>query len=115
MTAMKTISYDEFTAVELRAGTIIAVEAFPEARNPAYKLQVDFGECGVLWSSTQITTRYPDSAALIGTQVIGAINLGDKKIGPFISQFLTTGFKDRDGEIVLARPDRPVPNGEKLL
>lgn len=111
---MEPILYDSFLAVELRVGTIIQVEDFPEARHPAYKIKAYFGEFGSKWSSSQITTLY-SKEELIGMQIIGAINLGNKKIGPFTSEFLTTGFKDADGNIVLAQPERTVPDGEKLL
>ncbi|MEA2701891.1 MAG: tRNA-binding protein [Candidatus Parcubacteria bacterium] len=111
---MENVSYQDFLNVELRAGTILEVQDFPEARHPALKLQVDFGEFGIKWSSSQITTLYAKED-LVGRQIIGAVNLGDKKVGAFTSEFLTTGFKDADGNIVLAQPDRPVPNGEKLL
>jgi tRNA-binding protein len=111
---METIPYSDFIKVELRAGTILEVQDFPEARHPAFKLRVDFGEFEIKWSSSQITTLY-GKEELVGRQVIGAVNLGDKKVGAFVSEFLTTGFKDREGNIVLAGPERPVPNGEKLL
>jgi tRNA-binding protein len=112
---MQTISYDQFTAVELRIGTVVKAEAFPKARKPAYKLWVDFGpEFGVKQTSAQITVHYtPES--LVGRQVVGCLNLGEKNIAGFISQFLCTGFPDAEGAIVLAAPDRPVPNGARLF
>lgn len=112
---MNTISWDEFTQVELRVGTITQAEEFPEARNPAYKLTVDFGpEIGSRRSSAQITAHYtPES--LIGRQIIGVVNFPPKQIGPFMSQCLVTGFIDANRQVVLAVPDQPVANGSKLL
>lgn len=110
---MEPISWADFEKVELRIGTILAVEDFPEARKPAYKLTVDFGEFGIKKSSAQITRHYRKED-LIGRQIIGVINFPSKQIGPFISQFLTTGFADENGDIVLALPERKTPNGAKL-
>jgi tRNA-binding protein len=110
------ITWDEFMRVALHFGTIIRAEEFAEARKPAYKLWVDFGpEIGVRKSSSQITKAYPDPAVLIGKQVLCVLNFGDKQVGPFISQFLTTGADTADGEIVLVTPEKPVPNGARLL
>ena len=109
------ISYEEFSKVELRVGTVTQVEEFPQARKPAYKLWADFGsECGIRQTSVQITVHYkPD--ALIGKQIVGCLNLGEKNIGGFISNFLCTGFADEDGAVVLISPDKKVPNGGKLF
>lgn len=111
---METIVWKEFEKVELRVGTIIAVDGFPEARKPAYKLTVDFGDIGIKRSSAQITTLYKKEE-LVGRQVIGVVNFPAKQIGPFVSEFLTTGFADEDGNVVLAQPERTVPNGSKLF
>jgi len=111
---METISWSDFEKVELRVGTIIDVEDFPEARKPAYKLKVDFGEeIGIKKSSAQITDIY-NKKALIGTQVLAVVNFPSKQIGPIRSECLVTGFYRDDGAVVLARPDSPVPNGARL-
>lgn len=111
---MDTIDWDHFQAVELRAGTIIAAEPFPEAHRPAYKLTVDFGpELGQRRSSAQITDHYhPDS--LIGRQVIAVVNFPPKQIGPMRSECLVTGLYQDDGSVVLAVPDKAVPDGARL-
>ena len=111
---MNEISWADFEKVELRVGTVVAVEPFPEARKPAYKLTVDFGpEIGFRRSSAQITARYtPDE--LQGRQVVGVVNFPPKRIGPFSSECLITGFYREDGSVILAVPDQPVPNGAKL-
>ena len=111
---MNTISWAEFDKVELRAGTIIAVEEFPEARKPAYKLQVDFGpDLGIRKSSAQLTALY-DPEDLLGRQVLAVVNFPPKQIGPFVSECLVTGFYRDDGAVVLVVPDSKVPNGAKL-
>lgn len=111
---METISWADFERVELRIGTIIAVEDFPEARKPAWRLTVDFGEFGVKRSSAQIRVHYRKED-LVGRQVLGVINFPTKQIGPFRSEVLVTGFADENGAIVLAMPERKVPNGAKLI
>jgi tRNA-binding protein len=111
---MQTISWSDFEKVELRAGTIVQVLDFPEARKPAYKLQVDFGELGLKWSSAQITKHYTKEE-LIGRQILGVVNFPEKQIANFISQFLVTGLADSQGDIVLTAVERPVPNGSKLI
>ena len=110
---METIAWNDFEKVELRVGTIIKVEAFPEARVPAYKLVVDFGEdIGERKSSAQITKLY-DLQELVGKQVVGVVNFPVKQIGPMKSECLITGFYREDG-VVLCVPDKDVPNGLKL-
>lgn len=107
------IEYGDFLKVDIRVGTITEVEDFPEARKPAYKLTINFGELGTKRSSAQITHHYiPD--ALIGKQVIAVVNFPKKQIGPFMSEVLTLGFSDENGAIVLVGPDKKVPNGERL-
>lgn len=111
---MNSITYDDFTQVELRSGTIVKAEAFPKAKKPAYKVWVDFGvELGVLQTSAQITMHYT-LESLIGRSVIGCVNLGERNIAGFVSQFLLVGFSDESGAIRLASFDGPVPNGQKL-
>jgi tRNA-binding protein len=101
--------------VELRVGTITRVEIFPKARKPAYKIWADFGgEFGIRQTSAQITIHYQPEA-LIGRQILGCLNLGEKNIAGFISNFLCTGFPDENGEVVLISPDKKVPNGGKLF
>ena len=111
---MKELSWDEFEQVELRVGTVTAVEEFPEARRPAWKLWIDFGEeIGKRKSSAQITDLY-DADSLLGRQVVAVVNFPRKQIGPFMSECRVTGFYQPDGAIVLAVPERPVQNGAKL-
>lgn len=111
---MPEISWDDFQKVELRVGTIIEVQAFPEARRPAWKLSVDFGgEVGVRRASAQITDLY-EAEKLLGKQILGVVNFPPKQIGPFMSECLVTGFVTAEGPVVLAVPDRPVENGLRL-
>ena len=111
---METIAWSDFERVELRVGTILSVEDFPEARKPAYKIQVDFGpDIGVKQSSAQITALY-EKDELLGRQILGVVNFPPKQIGPFLSEFLITGFYREDGAVVLAVPDQNVPNGARL-
>ncbi|RCH54789.1 tRNA-binding protein [Mucilaginibacter hurinus] len=111
---MEPITWNDFEKVELRVGTILEALDYPEARKPAYKLKVDFGEFGIKWSSAQITKHYTKEE-LCGRQVIGVINFPNKQIGKFMSEFLVTGFADENGDIVLAAIERWVPNGSKLI
>lgn len=109
------ISYDDFTKVDIRAGTVIRAEPYPEARKPAYKLWVDFGpEIGERKTSAQITVHYTLDE-LVGKQVAGVVNFPVKQIGKFMSEVLVLGFPDADGEVVLIEPNRDVPNGGKLF
>ena len=111
---MSTISWSEFQKVEIRIGTIIEVNDFPEAIKPAYQLKVNLGEkIGIKQSSAQITDLY-SKKDLIGKQVIAVVNLDSKKIGPFTSECLVTGFYRKDNKVVLATPDKKVPNGTIL-
>jgi tRNA-binding protein len=111
---MEEISWNDFEKVELRVGTIIEAFEYPEARKPAYKVKVDFGEFGIKMSSAQITKHY-SLQDLIGRQIVGVINFPKKQIGKFMSEFLVTGFADENGDIVLSSVERKVPNGSKLI
>ena len=107
------ITWEDFERVDLRIGTIVRAEPFPEARKPAYKLWVDLGPLGIKKSSAQLTVRYtPES--LIGTQVVAVTNFAPRQVGPFISEILVTGFIGESGDVVLARPEFQVANGTKL-
>lgn len=110
-----TISYEEFEKVDLRSGTVVRAEVFPRAKTAAYKVWVDFGDAiGVKQTSARITAHYsPES--LIGRQVVGCINLGDKNIAGFTSEFLLVGFPDQNDAICLVTVDPTVPNGKKLF
>jgi tRNA-binding protein len=109
------ITFGDFEKVDIRTGTIVEVMPFPEARKPAWKLKIDFGqEIGIKTSSAQITVHYrPDD--LLGRQVLAVVNFPPRQIGPFRSEVLTLGFEDEQGAIVLAAADRSVPNGRKLI
>jgi len=110
-----TISYDDFARVDIRVGTILAAEPFPEARRPAYKLSINFGpEIGVKRSSARLTTHYLRET-LVGRQVAAVVNFAPRQIGKFMSDVLVLGFPDDAGAVVLVGPDRPVPNGGKLF
>lgn len=108
------ISWGDFEKVELRAGTILTVEDFPQARKAAYKFTVDFGPLGIKHSSAQVTKLYTKEE-LIGRQVLAVVNFPKKQIANFQSECLITGFVQEDGVVVLVHPERPVPNGTRLL
>jgi tRNA-binding protein len=108
------IGFDDFHKVDIRVGTIVEVQPYPEARRPAYKLLVDFGpELGRRKSSAQIVRHYRPQE-LVGRQVAAVVNFPPKQIGAFMSEVLVLGFPDGDGEVVLVGPDRPVPDGGRL-
>jgi tRNA-binding protein len=110
-----TIPFDTFQQVDIRVGTVVAADPFPEARKPAYKLLIDFGpEIGVKKSSAQITEHYTPEQ-LIGRQVAAVVNFAPRQIGPFMSEVLTLGFPDAAGDVVLIAPTEPVPNGARLF
>jgi tRNA-binding protein len=110
-----TISYDVFAEVDIRVGTIVAVEPFPQARRPAYKLTIDFGpDIGTKRSSAQLTANY-SLESLVGRQVAAVINFAPRQIGPFMSEVLVLGFPDAAGAVVLVAPDKPVANGGRLF
>jgi tRNA-binding protein len=110
----KQITWEEFENVDIRVGTIVEVNDFPEAKIPAYKIKVDFGsEIGIKRSSARVTDLYSKDE-LINKKIIGVVNFPPKKIGPFISEFLCAGFYREDGTVVLAVPDKDTPVGSKL-
>lgn len=111
---MAELSMDEFMAVDVRVGTVVKAEPYPEARNPAIKIWVDFGdEIGVKKTSAQVTVHYTPET-LVGRQVMAVVNFPPRQIGKFMSEVLVLGFPDKDGAIVLATPDKAVPQGGRL-
>jgi tRNA-binding protein len=114
-TAAPPISFDDFLKVDIRVGTIVAAETFPQARKPAYRLTIDFGPTiGTKKSSAQITKHYQPET-LVGRQVAAVVNFPPRQIGPFMSEVLTLGFPDDAGEVVLIGPSLPAPNGGRLF
>lgn len=112
--AAQTISFDDFLRVDIRVGTVVEAEPFPEARKPALRLKIDFGpEIGVKKSSARITEHY-DPETLVGRQVLAVVNFPPRQIGPMRSEVLTLGFADEAGHVVLAAVDRKIPNGARL-
>lgn len=108
------VTYDDFQKLDIRAGTIVKAEPYPEARKPAIKLWVDFGDpIGIRRSSAQITAYY-QPGTLVGRQVIGVVNFPPRQIGKFVSEVLVLGLPSAEGEVVLLSPDQPVPNGGRL-
>ncbi|HSX12346.1 MAG TPA: tRNA-binding protein [Rhabdochlamydiaceae bacterium] len=112
----QTISYNDFAKVDIRVGTIVQVDSFPEARKPAYKLVIDFGpEIGHKKSSAQITEHCPNKEELVGKQVLAVVNFPPKQIGPFRSEVLTLGVPDSEGKVILVASKKQAPNGAKLF
>lgn len=112
---MSEITFDDFLKVDIRVGKIVEAKAFPEARKPAYKLKIDFGgDIGVKSSSAQITVHY-DLNELVGREVIAVVNFPPRQIGPFMSEVLTLGVPDQDGNVVLLAPTKDVPIGARMF
>ena len=110
---MPQLSWEDFERVEVRVGTVVRAEEFPDARKPAYKLWIDLGDIGIKMSSAQLTRLYR-TEELVGRQVLCVTNFPPKQVGRFVSEVLTTGFVVEDGNVILAQPERQVPNGTKL-
>ena len=114
MTLSPTIEWPDFEKIDIRAGTILEVNDFPKAKRPAWQLTIDFGPLGILKSSAQITKHYAPET-LVGRQVAAVVNFAPRQIGPFMSEVLTLGFPDAEGEVVLIAPSLAVPNGGRLF
>lgn len=115
MSEHQEISFSDFEKVDIRTGTIVEAQVFEKARKPAYKLKIDFGEeIGIKKSSAQITVHYTPET-LVGRQILAVVNFPPRQIGPFMSEVLTLGFADENGDIVLAATEQTVPNGRKLI
>ncbi len=115
MAVEEQITFDDFLKVDIRIGTIVEVLPFPEARKPAYKLKIDFGpDIGIKKSSAQITVHY-SAEDLLNKQVAAVVNFPPRQIGPMMSEVLTVGMPDEEGEVVLLEPSKPVPNGGRLF
>jgi tRNA-binding protein len=113
--AAEQIGFDQFLSVDIRVGTVVAVDPFPEAKKASWKLRIDFGPgIGIKKSSAQIVEHYR-AEELIGRQIAAVVNFPPRQIGPFMSEVLTVGFADENGAVVLIRPDRAVPNGARLF
>ncbi len=111
---MSDVNFDDFLKLDVRVGTVIMAQPFPEAHKPAYKLEIDFGgDIGVRKSAAQVTVNYT-CEALVGRQVLAIVNLSSRQIGPFMSEVLTLGVQDAQGKVVLVKPDGKVPNGGQL-
>ena len=112
---MPVIAYEDFLRVDIRVGTVIAAEVFPKAKKPAFKLTIDFGpDIGIKRSSAQVTRHYTPET-LVGRQVAAVVNFPPRQIGPFMSQVLTLGFPDAEGEVVLVAPTQGVPDGGRMF
>ncbi len=115
MTVSEKISFDDFMKVDIRVGTIVEASPFPEARKPAIKMMIDFGgDLGCKKSSAQITAHY-EPQELIGRQVLAVVNFPPRQIGPLMSEVLTLGLSDANGDIVLIQPERPAPDGARMI
>jgi tRNA-binding protein len=111
---MTQVTYDDFLAVDIRVGRVVAADEFPQARKPAYRLRIDFGPLGIKTSSAQITTHY-GTADLVGRQVLAVVNFPARRIATFDSEVLTLGVMLGAGDVVLVQPDRDVPPGSRIL
>lgn len=110
---MNDLSYEDFSKVDIRTGTILRVEEFPEAHKAAYKLYIDFGEMGEMKSSAQITEQYK-TEELVGKQLLAVVNFPPKQIGPFMSECLVLGVENEENQVILLGTDRDVPNGRRI-